>query len=127
MAKVQLHPLLEELRGKIDGLVFRLSHNGKTSVYPSPDMSYVKWSPAQVEHRARMAEASAYAVAATADPQLRAYYVEMSIERKGNKRPYDWALSDYYNGNNLLGDRFRWDREWWEATRPLRKRKKGKR
>jgi hypothetical protein len=124
MAKVQLHPLLEELRGKIDGLVFRLSHNGKTSVYPSPDMSYVKWSPAQVEQRARMAEASAYAKAATADPQLRAYYVQVSMEKKGNKRPYDMAVSDYLNGINLLGNRFHWDREWWEARRQYRKRKK---
>jgi hypothetical protein len=124
MAKVQLHPLLEELRGKIHGLVFRRSHNGKTSVYASPDMSDVKWSPAQVEHRARMAEASAYAKAATADPQLRAHYVQVSIEKKGNKRPYDMAVSDYLNGINLLGDRFRWSRELWELRRQTRRRKK---
>jgi hypothetical protein len=124
MAKDDFHPLLEELRGKIHGLVFRRSHNGKTSVYPRLDMSSVKWSPAQVEQRARMAEASAYAKAATADPQLQAYYVQVSMEKKGNKRPYVLAVSDYPNGVNLLGDRFYWNREWWEATRRLKKRKK---
>ena len=45
----------------------------------------------------------------------------MSIERKENKRPYDRALSDYYNGNNLLGDRFQWGQDWWEAKRQARR------
>lgn len=124
MAKVRFHPLFEQLQGSIRGLVFRLSHNGKVSAYMKPDMSRVKWSPAQHEQRARMAEASAYAVAATADPQLRAHYVQMSIERNGNKRPYDMAVSDYLKGVNLLGDRFHWDRDWWEATRQSRKKRK---
>ena len=124
MAKVRLHPLFEQLRGTIRGMVFRLSHNGKVSAYMKPDMSRVKWSPAQHEQRARMAEASAYGVAATADPELRAHYVQVSIEKKGNKRPYDMAVSDYLNGINLLGDRFRWNREWWEAKIQSRRRKK---
>ena len=89
MAKARLHPISEQLRGRIRGMVFSLSHNGKISAYMSPDMSRVKWSPAQEAQRARMAEASAYDKAATADPQLRAYYVQVSIEKKGNKRPYD--------------------------------------
>ena len=124
MARVRLHPLFEELRGKVKGIVFRLAHNGKISAYMSPDMSHVKWSPAQVAHRERMAEASAYARAAIADPQIRAIYEHMSVERKGNKRPYDMALSDYYNGNNLLGDKFHWDLELWRAQKRFRKRKR---
>lgn len=124
MARVRLHPLFEELRGKVKGIVFRLAHNGKISAYMSPDMSHVKWSPAQVAHRERMAEASAYARAAIADPQIRAIYEQMSVERKGNKRPYDMALSDYYNGNNLLGDKFHWDLELWRAQKRFRKRKR---
>jgi hypothetical protein len=124
MAKVRLHPLFEEFRGKIRGLVFRLSHNGKISAYMSPDMSRVKWSAAQKAHRERFAEASAYARAAIADPQIRAIYEQMSMERKNNKRPYDMAVSDYCDGNNLLGDRFRWDVEWWRATKRYRKRKR---
>jgi hypothetical protein len=124
MAKVRFHPLFEHLRGTIRGMVFRLSHSGTISAYMSPDMSRVKWSSAQEEHRARVAEASAYGVAATADPELRAHYVQVSMERKGNKRPYDMAVSDYMKGINLLGDRFHWNRDWWEAKRQSRKKRK---
>lgn len=126
MAKVRLHPLFESFRGKIKGLVFRLSHNGKISAYMTPDMSDVKWSPAQVAHRERMAEAFAYASAAVADPQIRAHYVQMSMQVKGNKRPWDMAVKDYCNGNNLLGDKFRWDVELWRDTKHLRKWKRRK-
>ena len=124
MAKVRLHPLFEQIRGKIRGMVFRLSHNGQISAYMSPDMSRVKWSPAQVAHRERMAEASAYAMAAIANPEIRAFYEQMSMERKGNKRPYDMAISHYCDGNNLLGNDFHWDVKWWRATKHYRKRKK---
>jgi hypothetical protein len=105
-------------------MVFRLSHSGTVSAYMSPDMSRVKWSPAQEEQRARMAEASAYGVAATAEPELRAHYVQVSMQRKGNERPYDMAVSDYLHGINLLGGRFHWDRDWWEAARQSRKKRK---
>lgn len=124
MAKAQLHPLFEGLRGRLKSLVFRTSHNGKISVYIKPDMSRVKWSPAQVAQRERFAEASAYARAAIADPQVRAVYERMSMEVKNNKRPYDMALSDYCKGNNLLGDRFRWDVEWWRSQKKFRRRKR---
>jgi hypothetical protein len=129
MAKVRLHPLLEELRGKIKGLVFRRSHNGKTSVYMDPDMSRVKWSPAQVAHRERFAEARAYASAAIADPEIRAIYSRISMEVNNNNRPFDMALKDHYhNGTNLLGDKFQWDLEWWrdqqEYKRPKKRRKR---
>jgi len=124
MAKVRLHPLLQELRGTIKGLVFRLSHNGKTSAYMSPDMTRVKWSAAQIAHREHMAEAIAYARAAIADPQIRAIYVQISMERKGNKRPYDMAVSDYLRGNNLLGDKFSWDVERWRKRQKYKKRKR---
>jgi len=33
--------------GSIDKLVFHRFHNGKVSVYPTPDMSTVKWSQAR--------------------------------------------------------------------------------
>ena len=126
MAKVQFHPLFEKLTGQIDGLVFRLSHNGKISAYVSPDMSGVKWSAAQQAQRERFAEASAYAKAAIADPHIRAIYEQMSMEKKGNKRPYDMALSDYSHGNNLLGEKFQWNAKWWKARQRFKKRKKKK-
>jgi hypothetical protein len=87
MAKVRLHPLFESLRGTIKGLVFRLSHNGKTSVYMEPDMSRVKWSAAQIAHREHFAEARAYARAALEVPEIRTIYTLRSLERKKNNRP----------------------------------------
>lgn len=125
MAKVYFHPLLEHMRGTIRGMVFRLSHNGKISAYMSPDMSRVKWSTAQVAHRERMAEAFAYARQAVADPQIREIYVNMALEKKQNKRPYDMAVWDYYhNHNNLLGKRFVWNVDHWRSLQKYRKRKK---
>jgi hypothetical protein len=90
MAKVRLHPLLEQRRGSIKGMVFRLSHNGKTSVYLEPDMSRVKWSPAQVAHREKFAAARAYARAAMADPELRTIYTLRSLELKTTTALTTW-------------------------------------
>lgn len=123
MAKVRLHPLLEQLRGRIKGLVFRLSHNGRISVYMEPDMTRVKWSAAQIAHRERFAEARAYARAALAVPEIRTIYVLRSLELKNNNRPHDMAMSDYLHGNNLLGDKFEWDVEWWRARQKYKRRK----
>jgi hypothetical protein len=125
MTKVRFHPLLEHLRGSMKGMVFRLSHNGKISVYASPDMSRVKWSQAQVAHRERMAESFAYATQAMANPEIREIYLQMALEKKKNKRPYDMAVWDYYhNGNNLLGSKFFWNVENWRAMKKYCKRKK---
>ncbi len=124
MAKVRLHPLFEQLRGKMKGIVFRLSHNGKISAYASPDMSRVKWSTAQLAQRERMAEASAYAKAAIADPHIRAIYAQRSMEMKKNNRPYDMAVMDYFAGNNLLGDKFQWDAESWRWKLRYRRRRR---
>lgn len=124
MAKVRLHPLFEQLRGKIRGLVFRRSHNGQTSVYMDPDMSQVQWSAAQIAHREHFAAARAYAKAAMAVPELRTHYVLRSIELKNNNRPHDMAMSDYLNGSNLLGDAFEWDVEHWRDMQKYKKRRK---
>ena len=125
MAKVSLHPLFKQLRGRIHGLVFRRSHSGETSIYGVPDMSRVKWSQDQVTHRERMAEAYAYASAAIKDPEIRQVYLEMARKIKKNNRPYDMAVSDYFhNRNNLLGDKFHWDVEDWRWTKQFRKKKK---
>ncbi len=125
MAKAQFHPLLKWLRGAMKGIVFRVSHNGKTSAYMRPDMSRVKWSPAQVAQRERLAEASAYGTKAIRDPELRAYYVQMAVREKKNKnRPYDMAIKHYCDGNNLLGDKFSWDVEWWREMKKYRKKRK---
>jgi hypothetical protein len=115
MAKVSFDPIIKWFRGRMGGLVFRRSHNGQVSVYPEPDMSQVEWSPAQKEHRQRLGEASKYASAAIADPELRAVYVQMATEQgKNPTRPFDMAVSDYFNsGNDLL-----WKKHMGDQPKP---------
>jgi hypothetical protein len=140
MAKVSFNPLLKWFTGKIGDLVFRRTHNGKVSVYLTPDMSRVEWSKAQQDHRQHMKEAWIYASAAVADPDLRPIYVQMAVDNgKNPKRPFDVAVSDYCDtGNDLLWKKHMGDQEkpknWdierysWYLTkrRPqyLRKRKR---
>jgi hypothetical protein len=140
MAKVSFNPLLKWFRGKLGDLVFRRAHNGKVSVYITPDMSRVKSSQAQKDHRQQMKEAFLYASAAVADPDLRPIYVQMAVDNdKDPKRPFEMAVSDYCDtGNDLLWKKHMGDREkpknWdiedyrWYLTRRkpqyLRKRKR---
>lgn len=113
MPKVKFQSILEWFTGKRGKIVFRRSHNGQISIYPSPDMSRVKWSKAQKDHRRQMGEASKYASAAIADPDLRAVYVQMARERDMNPdRPFDTAVKDYYHtGNDLLWKKYMGDQE----------------
>jgi hypothetical protein len=60
MAKAKLSPLLVELRGTLGrGMVLRRSPRGIV-VSRSPDMSKVKWSPAQKAQRELMEQARLY-------------------------------------------------------------------
>jgi len=97
--KVILNPIIEELRGAMDDFVYRTSPNGKVYLSKTPDMSKVKWSKAQRQSRQRFQEASQYAKAAMADPQLRAIYAERAA--KEHRVPYRVALSDYLKGVDL--------------------------
>ena len=94
-------------------LIFRRSHNGKVSLYMAPFMKRKKWSQAQKDHRQRIREASGYASAAVADPDLRLIYVQMAIENDMNPgRPFDMAVSDYFHhGNDLLWKKHMGDQE----------------
>ena len=100
MAKVKLNPTILRIQGKLGNAVFRLSHTGELSMTKLPDMSKVKWSKAQKEHRQRFKEAVAYARAAMADEKVRAKYAKEA--KKLDKRPFDMAVSDYFKGKNLL-------------------------
>jgi len=113
MAKVSFNPLLKWFRGKIGDLGFRRPHNGKVSVYITPDMSQVRWSQAQKDHRQHMKEAFLYASAAVANPDLRPIYVHIAVDNGRNpKRPFDMAVSDYCDtGNDLLWKKHMGDRE----------------
>ena len=76
--------------------VFRRNHSGSLSITKVADMSNVKWSPAQQEHRQRFKEAVASAKEAMADPLTRARYEEAAAKK--GKRPFDLAVSDFYHG-----------------------------
>jgi hypothetical protein len=110
--KILLHPMFRWIRGKMGKIVYRLSHNGEVSAYPTPDMTGIEWSPAQKAQRQKLARATAYAQLAIRDAEIRQYYVEMAKKRKKNKRrPFDMAVSDYFQGNDLLWQKFYGDRE----------------
>jgi hypothetical protein len=115
MAKVRFDPIIKWFTGSIGELVYRRSHNGNVSVYPSPDMSTVKWSQAQEHHRRRMSEAFKYASAAVTDPDIRPIYVQMAVDQDKNPgRPFDMAVSDYYHhGNDLL-----WKKHMGDQAKP---------
>ena len=100
MAKVKLNPTFLRMQGKMGGGVFRMSHTGELSFTKLPDMSNVKWSKAQKEHRQRFKEAVAYAKIAMADEKVRLKYEKLA--KKMGKRPFDMAVSDYFKGKNLL-------------------------
>jgi hypothetical protein len=107
MAKVTLNPIATSMSRKIDDAVLRLCHTGELQFVSAPDMSRVKWSEAQKEHCEQFKDAVDYAIEAMKDPEIKAYYVEMAA-RHNSKRPVDWAVSDYYKGNDLLsGNRWR--------------------
>jgi hypothetical protein len=99
MAKVELDAPFKRIKGKIGKLSYRWMH-GQQTVMKTPDMSKVKWSPAQKENRQRMKRAIAYAKAAMADPQVRAVYEQQAAEQ--DRQPFRVAVSDYFKGNDLL-------------------------
>ena len=98
--KAKLNPILVELSGKIEGMVFRRTASGQIVVAKSPDMSEVEWSKAQVNQRSRFQAANAYARAAMADPAASLYYT--AAGEKAGRQPYRVAMSDYFAGNNRL-------------------------
>jgi hypothetical protein len=104
--------MFEWISGKMGNIVYRLSHNGEVSAYPAPDMTGIEWSPAQKAQRQKMARATAYGKLAIRDPEIRQYYVQMAKQRKKNqRRPFDMAVSDYHDGNDLLWKKLYGDRE----------------
>jgi hypothetical protein len=121
--KILLHPMFQWIRGKMGKIVYRLSHNGEVSAYPAPDMTGIEWSPAQKAQRQKLARATAYAKRAIRDREIRQFYVEMAKRRKMNpQRPFDVAVSDYHDGNDMLWTKYMGDQvkpaDWtWENAK----------
>ena len=99
MVKVILQPGLLALRGKMGDWTYRRMY-GKQTIMKTPDMSKVKWSKAQKEHRKRFRAATRYAQMAMADPKVRAHYEK--VAKKADRQPFRVAVSDFLAGNNLL-------------------------
>ncbi len=100
MPKVRLHNAITEIQGTLYDVVFKKSPQGEMIVTKRPDMSHVKWSPAQKAQRQRFKEAAAYAKAALATAEVRLEYERMANEQ--NKRPWDVAVSDYFKKHARL-------------------------
>ena len=101
MPKVELHPLIKQIRGKLyEDLVLKLSPQGELIISKRPDMSRVKWSKAQKAYRRRFKQAAENARAALADPTQRPRYERMA-KRQG-KRPWDVALCEYLDKQDPL-------------------------
>jgi hypothetical protein len=100
MPKVRFKPMVVEIQGTMYDVVFKKSSKGNMIVTRRPDMSKVEWSEAQKAQRERMSKANEYAHAAMADPDVRAVYEE--IAAKDKRVPYRVALSDYFQGKDLL-------------------------
>src|SRR5512141_850556 len=98
MVKLILQPGLLELRGKMGDWTYRRMY-GQQTIMKTPDMSKVKWSKAQKQHRERFREAILYAHQAMADPKVRAHYEK--VGKKADRQPFRVAVSDFFEGKNL--------------------------
>ena len=74
--------LIEEIHGTLYDVVFKRSSKGNMIVTKRPDMSRVKWGPAQKAQRERFKRAK--------------------TTRLRRKRARDVAMSDYFKGKDLL-------------------------
>ena len=99
MVKVILNPGLLRMSGKMGDWTYRWMY-GKQTIMKTPDMSKVKWSKAQKEHRKRFRQAILYAHRAMAEPEARAYYEK--VGKKAGRQPFRVAVSDFFAGKNLL-------------------------
>lgn len=81
MAKIEVSSLLYAMRGKVGGLVVRQTPTGPV-LSRLPDMSQVKWSPAQRARRKLMRDAGAHYHAVMDDPKQAARYTALAAKRK---------------------------------------------
>jgi hypothetical protein len=92
VATSKLNPALEQLRGKIGGLVFR-QVRGKLVVSSAPDFSRRKLSAAQKAQCRRFADAVRHARAVLKDPQRRPTAAAKATRQ--SRSVYAVLISDY--------------------------------
>lgn len=103
MPKVRFKSMVVEIQGTLFDVVFKKSPKGNPIVTKKPDMSKVKWSKAQKDHRKHFKKGIAEIRDALADPQVRARYERKAKRLK--KRAWDLASSDYFKGKDLYAKR----------------------
>jgi hypothetical protein len=86
MAKVQLDTALASITGSLGKFVYKHYRNDKRGQVLSrkPDMSRVKWSPAQRAHRQRMKSAAAFHRQVLADPALLKKFTRLAKQKRVN-------------------------------------------
>jgi hypothetical protein len=87
-------------QGTLYDVIFKRFSQGKIIVSKKPDLSKVVGSEAQEAQRERFRQASAYATRAKADAKVWVKYKRRA--KRLNNRPCDLAISDYFQGKNLL-------------------------
>lgn len=95
MAKVRLNTALGQLRGELDGIVFRTVRD-EVFAMKKPVFGAVPWSEAQRQGRSRFSAAKDYAKAVWQDPEARAFYVALG-RKKRVWRSHCLAIGDYLN------------------------------
>ncbi len=81
MAKIDLSSFLSRMSGRIGDMVVRQTRTGPV-LSRVPDMSKVKWSPAQRARRKLMREAGAHYRAVMSDPKQADRYRALAAKKK---------------------------------------------
>ena len=102
MAKAELDPLFRGISGAMSGFIFKRSKSGGAIVAKRPQKSNAAPSEAQIAHRNKFRQATAYAKTALARPAVRAYYKKKALRLKTT--PYALAIADYFKDTNLLAN-----------------------
>jgi hypothetical protein len=100
MPKAKLNPMVSQMNDKLDDVFFHILPGGEATTATRPAEAEVEWTEAQKAQQESFDQATAYARAAMAEPDVRATYEKLAA--KEHKRPFALAFSDYFRGNDLL-------------------------
>ena len=103
MTKIKLKYSIAGLYETLYEVELNRSHEEETSDTKHPHQPSGKpASEKQKAHRQQFKQAVAYAKAAMAEPKVRAVYKKLAARQ--SRLPFQAAVSDYLQGNNLLTD-----------------------
>jgi hypothetical protein len=98
MAKVQLNPILEQVRGQVGDLVFR-RYGDEVVISRKPDFSDQEFTPAQLQTQERFRQAVLYGKMVMADPEEKALY-EQEAEAEG-KPIFSLMIADFFHAPSV--------------------------